>query len=243
MSEDSYPEQWRNREFARGYLEIADALVVGRQRSLEILQSFYRHFFPERGQNVVLDLGCGDGILTYELLQVDETLSAILVDGSEEMLNKARERLTGTARIQFIEASFQELASGKIALPRIDLAVSALAIHHLTSEEKSSLFEHIYSRLNPGGGLVNIDTVRSPFPQIEEWHLELWHDAVFERLPGAELKDTLERVSRQYTQREHYAKVDTLESQMKSLSEAGFADVDCFYKQGMFAMYGGRKIN
>jgi tRNA (cmo5U34)-methyltransferase len=34
---------------------------------------------------------------------------------------------------------------------------------------------------------------------------------------------------------------DTLEDQLAALRSAGYLDVDCFYKNGMFAVFGGKK--
>jgi len=36
-------------------------------------------------------------------------------------------------------------------------------------------------------------------------------------------------------------KPDTLEDQLNALREIGFIEADCYYKYGIFAMYGGRK--
>ena len=46
-----------------------------------------------------------------------------------------------------------------------------------------------------------------------------------------------------YLEAEHYARIDTLQDQMDEMKQAGFKEVECFYKQGMFAMYGGRRVN
>jgi tRNA (cmo5U34)-methyltransferase len=35
-------------------------------------------------------------------------------------------------------------------------------------------------------------------------------------------------------------KPDTLEDQLEALSETGFRDVDCYYKNGIFAVFGGK---
>ena len=34
---------------------------------------------------------------------------------------------------------------------------------------------------------------------------------------------------------------DTLENQLKSLESAGFKNVDCYYKFGIFSIFGGEK--
>lgn len=72
---------WADKEFARKYLEAADVQIVERRRLLVILKSFYKHFFGGKKQSRVLDLGCGDGVLTAALLEVDGSISATLVDG------------------------------------------------------------------------------------------------------------------------------------------------------------------
>ena len=117
---DALPEQWANREFADNYLHVADIMVVGRKRSLEMLKSFYRHFLGNSKPNVILDLGCGDGILTRELLQIDDSISAVLIDGSESMLEKAREKLNDLKQSQFIQTNFQDLITSGIELPQFD---------------------------------------------------------------------------------------------------------------------------
>jgi hypothetical protein len=35
-------------------------------------------------------------------------------------------------------------------------------------------------------------------------------------------------------------KPDTLSNQLKSLEEAGFLDVDCYFKNGIFVVFGGK---
>ncbi len=238
---DALPEQWANREFADNYLQIADTIIVGRKRSLEMLKSFYRHFLENSKPNTILDLGCGDGILTYELLQSDESISAVLIDGSESMLEKAREKLSDLKQSQFIQANFQDLITSGIELPQFNMAVSSLAIHHLTNVEKLDFFRYVFSHLVEGGYFLAIDVVRAPASPIEEWQIELWKEGAIEQGHSSEIEDIFTKMVQQYMAEGHYCNVDTLLSQMNALREAGFQDVDCFYKRGMFAMYGGKK--
>src|SRR5208283_6163540 len=117
---------WAEKDFANQYLEDSDIYIVERRRLFEILKSFYRHFFANRKNNKVLDLGCGDGILTRELLKIDESISATLVDGSQEMLSKAKEKLSGVEGINYVRASFQELLSKDVPLSNFDFVMSSL---------------------------------------------------------------------------------------------------------------------
>ena len=233
--------RWAEKGFGEQYLETADIRVVERKRLLAILKSFYRHFLVDKQQCRVLDLGCGDGVLTNELFSIDGSLSATLVDGSEDMLNKAKERLAGFKNIHFIKASFQELLHPDIQLSDFDFIVSSLAIHHLTRSEKKSLFNYIYAHLGSGGHFVNIDVILSPTEALEGWYVELWREWMTERQTALKLEDDYENTIRSHMESEHHSKLDTLTGQLDALTGAGFKDVDCFYKYGIFAVYGGTK--
>jgi len=233
--------RWSEKDYAYKYLEEADIYVIDRQRLLAILKSFYNHFLGDKKQNKVLDLGCGDGILTNELLKIDGSISATLVDGSEDMLNKAKERLVGFRNIRFIRASFQELLSTDIKLPDYRFTVSSLAIHHLTKDEKESFFNYIYSHLENGGYFINIDVILSPTEALEGWYLRLWQEWITEKKTLSALEGDYSYIIHNYQESGHYNKLDTLTGQLDVLRGAGFKNVDCFYKYGVFSIYGGKK--
>jgi len=233
--------RWSGKDFAHRYLEEADIIIVDRRRFLEMLKSFYEHFLGHKRPNRVLDLGCGDGILVHELLKIDDSISATLIDGSEDMLNKARERLAGLENTHFLRASFQELLNIDIELPDFDLIVSSLAIHHLTSSQKKSLFGYIFSHLVNGGYFVNIDCILSPTEALEKWYLQLWKEWMIEKQTALKLETDHKDIIQRHAENEHHSKLDTLPDQLNALRDVGFEDVDCFYKHGIFAMYGGRK--
>jgi hypothetical protein len=46
-----------------------------RARMLNILKSFYSHFMKKDRKKSILDLGCGDGIMAYEILKTDGAIS------------------------------------------------------------------------------------------------------------------------------------------------------------------------
>src|SRR4030043_1519190 len=165
--------QWAKPKFTQEYRDSADVYIVERRRLLEILKSFYGHFIGNKTKINVLDLGCGDGIITHELLRIDNSIVATLIDGSEDMLNKAAERLKGFKNINFIKASFQEIIKKKIAFQNFNFIVSSLAIHHLTMKEKKALFRTIYSHLNVRGYFLNIDVILAPAESVEQWYLSL----------------------------------------------------------------------
>ncbi len=232
---------WAKPEFSKGYRDNADVFIVERGRLLSILQSFYLHFVKDGAVKKVLDLGCGDGIVTSAIAAVDASISSILVDGSKDMLAKARERLTGLPDAKYVHATFQEILRDNPLGRPFDFIVSSLAIHHLTIDEKAALFNKAYSLLNPGGRFVNIDVVLAPSETLEQWYLALWKYWIAERKVALGITDDrFNDIIHQYKAAEEN-KPDTLEVQLDSLRDIGFRDVDCFYKYGIFTMYGGSR--
>lgn len=55
---------WARSDFSQEYVDNADIYIVERKRLFEILKSFYRHFLKNRRNKKIIDLGCGDGIIT-----------------------------------------------------------------------------------------------------------------------------------------------------------------------------------
>lgn len=233
--------QWAKPEFTQEYRDSADVYIVERRRLLEILKSFYKYFIGNKPKSSILDLGCGDGIVIYELLKIDNSIEATLIDGSEDMLNKAKDRLKDFGNLHFIRASFQEILNKDTVPQSYDLIVSSLAIHHLTMEEKTALFRTIYSHLNVDGCFLNIDVVLAPSDALEKWYLLLWKQWIDERKSFLGIEDSqFDDIAGRYKDNTDN-KPDTLDMQLNALQTIGFKDVDCFYKYGIFTMYGGKK--
>ena len=225
---------WADPEFSDNYANNADSIILERRKLIEVLKSFYGHFMAERGHVDVLDLGCGDGTLSYELMKEFPNFSAMLLDGSEDMLKKAKERIHGS-RVEFVNASFQEVLGGKFDLPEFDFIFSSLAIHHLETEEKEDLYAYIRDSLRQEGAFVNIDVVLPPSEDLEKWYLEVWREWV----DDSGFEDGLELINRYKGNQDN--KPDTLQRQLDMLNRLGFKDADCYYKNGIFAVFGGRK--
>jgi len=99
---------------------------VERKRMLGILKSFYEHFSSSNPNSNILDLGCGDGVVTYELLKINNSIEATLIDDSEDMLNKAKDLLKDFGNLHFIQASFQNILNKDTTLQNYDLIGSFL---------------------------------------------------------------------------------------------------------------------
>lgn len=100
-----------------------------------------------RGDETVVDAGCGSGEVTAHLLEKLPAGRVIAVDGSPSMIEKAREHLPAD-RVEFV---CQDLA--KLQLDeRADHAFSNATFHWIPDHD--ALFSRIRQAINPGGRLI-----------------------------------------------------------------------------------------
>jgi tRNA (cmo5U34)-methyltransferase len=155
----------------------------------------------------VLDLGTGDGRLLAMVLAVQPEATGVGLDVSEVMLEAAGRRFAGNDRVEILA---HDMASPLPSLGRFDAVVSSMAIHHLEHERKRSLFAEVFDLLEPGGVFANFEHVASPTRRLHE----AFFAAIGEPLEHEDPSDRLLDV----------------EMQLTWLREAGFDDVDCYWK-------------
>jgi tRNA (cmo5U34)-methyltransferase len=177
----------------------------------------------------VLDLGAGTGLLAARVRAAYPQAELTLVDGAAAMLAEARETL-GDDRVAYLEA---DLADPPPPGPW-DAVVSALAIHHLDDVGKRTLFARVREELRPGGVFVDAEQVTGPSPFFTRLY-EDWHEESARRAGSddAEWAAAEERMS--------FDRCADVESQLRWLREAGFADADCLFKDHRFAVLVARR--
>lgn len=198
----------------------------------------------------ILDLCCGEGLLTCALLDKFPECQVYGLDGSPKMIAHVEKALAayGTR----FKARLFDLAANdwrEFSFP-IHAVVSSLAIHHLDGLEKQMLFKDMASLLTPGGSFIIADLIQ-PMNQIgKRCAAQAWDEAVRQR--SLELDGDL-RGYEQFHQLNwnHYAeagpapdsidKPSNLFDQLKWLDEAGFTDVDVFWMKAGHAIFGGNK--
>jgi tRNA (cmo5U34)-methyltransferase len=112
-----------------------------------------------------LDLGAGTGFTLGRVLEAFPHTSAVGLDVSREMLDRARERLADVpGRVELHEI---DLASPRIE-GAYDATVSILAVHHLWPDEKRHLFSRVWEHTEPGGIFVLVDYFRPAMHRLSE---------------------------------------------------------------------------
>jgi trans-aconitate 2-methyltransferase len=99
-----------------------------------------------RGDEVVLDAGCGSGRITQALIERVPRGKVIAVDTSASMVDAARQRLGPQADIRR-----QDLLELELDEP-VDAVLSTATFHWIADHER--LFARLHGALRPGGRLV-----------------------------------------------------------------------------------------
>jgi trans-aconitate 2-methyltransferase len=114
-----------------------------------------------RGDETVLDAGCGSGRVTAALLERLPRGRVIAVDASPSMIEQARRRFGERERVEIRQMDLLEL---ELAQP-VDAILSTATFHWVLDHE--ALFRRLHAVLRPGGQLVaqcggegNIDRLR-----------------------------------------------------------------------------------
>jgi tRNA (cmo5U34)-methyltransferase len=181
----------------------------------------------------VLDLGAGTGLYAAMVQSAFPNAAFTLVDLAAEMLEQAKSRFQQLHRSpQIIVADY---AKADLGGP-YDLVISALSIHHLSDTDKEQLYQRIYNSLAPGGMFVNADQVLGQTPALDQLYRQHWLSAV--QALGISEEDLAAAYKRM-----EYDRMATLDAQLNWLQTAGFDNVDCWYKNFSFVVFGGQRPN
>src|SRR4051794_21045089 len=126
-----------------------------------------------RGDERVLDAGCGTGRVTAALLERLPRGEVVAVDGSPAMVEEARRRLGPRVDARVADLTELELS------PPVDAILSTATFHWIADHDR--LFERLHSVLKPGGRLVaqcggfgNIDNVQAALDAVDHPALRGW---------------------------------------------------------------------
>jgi tRNA (cmo5U34)-methyltransferase len=213
MSTKSGVNLWSSSDHAAEYLGRAASIPHRGEGEAALLE-----FVPANTRRV-LDVGTGDGrLLALVKSALAGPVEAVAVDFSPTMLDAAGKRFAGDTSVTLVSHNLDHRLP---EVGRLDAVVSSFAIHHLVHERKRELYGEIYAVLNPGGVFCNLEHVASPTQRL---HQEFLHSIGY----------TLET-------EDPSNKLLDLETQLRSLREIGFEDVDCCWKWRELALMVGRK--
>lgn len=201
---------------------------------------------PDPGDGLLVELCCGEGLLSQALLDRFPRARMLALDLSSTMLEAARARLAGhSARFSTQQFDLADRSWRRFSEP-VNVFVSSLAIHHLDGDGKRELFRDLAGALAPGGAVVIADLVEPATPGSRVLAARAWDEAVRRRsldLAG-DLGPYEEFVRLRWnlwaeTEPDPIDRPSTLFDQLRWLEEAGLQSVDVFWMKAGHAIFGG----
>ncbi len=183
----------------------------------------------------VLDVGCGAGNYTLKLLSRKAPLDCTLLDLSQPMLDRARERVSAvnTGAITLVQG---DIRTASLPEGHYCTIMAAAVLHHLRDDRDwEAVFTKLYRLLKPGGSLWIADLVVQETPAIQ--HL-VYNERYGNYLAG--LKDEAYR-DNVFAYIEKEDTPHSLNDQMKLLEKVGFRSVEVLHKHLCFASFGAIK--
>lgn len=232
---------WKSKELANKFISgIRKAIPLADEQIYIMLKIIS---YSNLNIDKILDLGCGDGILTASILEYYPKASAILVDISEPMINIATKKLSNYQKnLEFMIADCGDITWIENIRPKapFDLVVSGFMIHHLSHQRKKELYREIFSILKPGGLFLNLEHVASSSEWVSSIFGEIFIDSLYNMHAS---KKTRQEVADEFYNRDDKESniLAPVEIQCEWLKEIGFSDVDCYFKIFEIALFGGRK--
>lgn len=167
---------WTEAESAT-YGDLSHYAVPERERQIAIVETLVRA--AEIGGDV-LDLCCGEGLLTEALLRALPGVTVHAYDGSASMLEAARRRAGAADRLRTRVIDLAARDWRRLDRP-LRAVVSSLAIHHLDDAGKRALFADLHAALAPGGMFVLADVIRPATAIGHEIAARMWDEEVERR--------------------------------------------------------------
>ncbi|MFD1095589.1 class I SAM-dependent methyltransferase [Salegentibacter chungangensis] len=208
-------------EFSKNYTSD----MIGCVPHYTKLVSSFTEYLPENfNPKSILELGCGNGNITAQLISHFPNATFTLVDASAEMLELCRKQFKDH-HVVFSNSYFQDFPFKE---ETYDLIVAGFSLHHLTNKEKQTVFKQINSALKEGGIFSYSDLMISKTNPDHPKLLKQWGDFVNAHFPDGEKWAWV---------MEHYAAYDkpadyTL--QLEWLKKAGFSSIHLPFQKGFW---------
>lgn len=213
-------------------LETGQVATMDAKIALELITCTARAIQPEA--KTILDLGCGAGNYTLKMLSKVPDLECTLVDLSQNMLDKAFERVSEatTAKVKTIQGDIRD-----IELPKnhFDIILAGAVLHHLREDSDWELvFQKLYDSLAPGGCFLISDLVVQDHKGVNQLTWKMY--ANYLKQQGGE----------EYQQKvfDYIEKEDTPRSmsyQLDLMKKVGFSSTEILHKNACFGAFGGIK--
>lgn len=213
-------------------LDTGQVSTIDAEISLELITGAAKGIKPNATH--VLDVGCGAGNYTLKMLTKVENLNCTLVDLSEPMLTRAKERVSAqtTGEIKTLQGDIRNI---DFAGQTFDVILAGAVLHHLRDDEDwETTFQKLYDLLNEGGCLFISDLITQDTEAVNKLVWGKYGDY----LEGIGGKDYRQKVF-DYIEKEDSPR--SLTFQLDLMKKVGFKQTEVLHKNMCFAAFGGIK--
>ena len=216
-----------NEPVARVFDDMLERSIPFYKECQQMVIDLVRHFAQKN--SAVYDLGCSTGTLLRHLVKaipITQKIRFVGLDNSEAMLKKARGKLKG--HLNRCELVAADLESG-FELADASVVIMNYTLQFIPPKRRAAMLKKIYKGLRPGGGLILIEKVRGESNGLNDLFIEQYHaykrSQGYSKLEIAKKREALEKVLIPLKP----------EKNRDLLAEAGFRQVDVFFKWFDFA--------
>lgn len=188
---------------------------------LQLVSSFVKYLPDNFNPKSILDLGCGNGNITAQLIPFFPNATFTLVDASAEMIDLCRNQFNGYDFI-FSNKYFKDFLFN---VDSYDLIVAGFSLHHCDNIEKQAIFKNINSSLKKGGIFSYSDLMITKTNPDHPILLAQWNKFVNNNFRGDEKWTWL---------MEHYETFDKPTDylvQIEWIKNAGFTNIQIPFKK------------
>ncbi len=235
-------EGWKTLGAAEKYMKMVDVVAPGRKEILNIIARLATQIPPE--QLKIMDIGCGWGQVTEEILKYAPGCSVVMVDFAEEMVGISKERFKDNPNVQVLQ---HDLNQGMIPYKEMeyDAVVSCFALHHIAYEKRLRLYTDIRNALKYKGVFVNGDLFKCNSPTLNDWEFDNYIRWMLESIK-VELGQDYTFSELKQRQLDNYQamgdKPGTIWDMYNELRLAGFQFIDCLLKNQNLAVLSALNI-
>ncbi|MGQ7946032.1 class I SAM-dependent methyltransferase [Flavobacterium sp. WC2509] len=213
-------------------LETGQVATMDAQISLELLTSAAKAIKPKA--TTVLDIGCGAGNYTLKMLSKTPNLNATLIDLSQNMLDKAHERVTEatTGKVETIQGDIRD-----IQLPQhhFDIILAGAVLHHLREDaDWEFVFQKLFDSLTVGGCLLISDLLIQDHEGVNQLIWNRYGEYLAQHGGEEYQKKVFDYIEKEDTPR-------SMTYQLDLMKKVGFSSVEILHKNACFGAFGGIK--